>query len=125
MDQLTFVRALKQSVHDASISDVQSMLRSPPGRKPQPSLASLSKWYRALDEAERAKVAEVIALAVHSSIFGVLAALDGVRAIEGFGPKGELVLTHQENGNKVELCGPRVELLHDIYQSIVSASSGK
>ena len=71
---------VKQVVHDSAVQGVCSTWESPPGRRPARRLSELSRLYHTLSPADRQRLSEVVQYAVHSSIFGFLCVLDGVRA---------------------------------------------
>lgn len=114
-----FIATVKQVVHDSAVKSVCSTLEAPPGRRPARRLTELSQWYHTLSPADRQRLSEVVQHAVHSSIFGFLSVLDGVRAIE-YGPdKGSLELAFTRGTERQLLNDPEREFLHDIYQSLV------
>ena len=49
---------------------------------PSPELVSLSEWYRGLNDEDAERVRSVIRLSADQAVFGFLAVLDGVRAID-------------------------------------------
>ena len=110
-----FIATVKQVVHDSAVQSVCSTLESPPGRRPATRLTELSQWYHTLAPADRQRLSEV----VHSSIFGFLCVLDGVRAIENGADKGSLELAFTRGSERQLLNDPEHEFLHDIYQSLV------
>jgi hypothetical protein len=114
-----FIATIKEVVHDSAIQSVCSTLESPPGRRPARRLTELSQWYRTLSPADRQRLSEVVQHAVHSSIFGFLSVLDGVRAIEDGPDKGSLELTLTHGTERQLLNDPEQESLHDIYQGLV------
>lgn len=64
-------------------------------------------------------VMEVARDAAHGAVFGLLAVLDGVRAIEGLGPKGLLRLIYvSPDGEETVLNDEAGEELHDLLNSI-------
>ena len=114
-----FISSLKTVVHDSSVRGVTETLEHPRGRRPARRLVELSEWFRSLPPHDRARVQQVIELAVHSGIFGTLSVLDGVRAIEDRPDKGSLELSYQRGGERHVLTDSAQEFLHDIYQSHV------
>lgn len=119
MTPKAFISSIKTVVHDPTVEGVIETLERPAGRRPQQRLAELSRWFNALSPADRARVAQVVQLAVHSSIFGVLSVLDGVSAIEDGPDKGRLQLSYQRGSERRVLTDSTQEFLHDIYQSQV------
>lgn len=114
MNAEEFVDAIRSEVRDATVKDVLSLLKRPPGRKPAESLKSLSEWFNSLSENDRDQVREVAALASHHATFGLLAVLDGVRAIEDGDSGGKLELRHSRGRDSTFLNDPNGPLLHDL-----------
>lgn len=81
MNTEEFVDAVRIYVRDAAVADVLSVLRRPPGRRPDQRLLERSAWYNGLAAADARCVDEVVADAVDAAIFGLFAALDGSRTI--------------------------------------------
>jgi hypothetical protein len=119
MDAETFVDIVKREVHDSGVRDVLETLGRPSGRKPQERLVELSEWFGALPPPDRERVRLVVELAVHSGVFGLLAVLDGVRAIESGANKGSLDLTYSRGSERQVLTAPANDFLHDLYQALV------
>lgn len=115
----TFISSIKTVVHDSGVRGVIETLRRPPGRHPQERLVELSQWFSSLPDSDRARVEQVVQLAVHAGIFGTLAVLDGVSAIESGSDKGTLELSYRRGDEERLLTDARQEYLHDIYQSQV------
>lgn len=116
MNAFEFVAAIRSEVQDSATDGTMSLLRQPPGRRPAPSLVSLSKWFNALSEADRERVREVAALASHEAVFGFLAVLDGVRIIENTPEKGTLELRYVNGGQAILLNVLNAPMLHEILQ---------
>lgn len=114
-----FIATVKQVVHDSAVRSVTSKLKSPPGRRPPRRLTELSQWFHSLSPTDQHHVSQVIQHAVHSSIFGFLCVLDGVRAIEAGSDKGILELALTRDTERQLLNDPEREPLHEIYQSLV------
>ena len=114
MDKLEFAKLIKLVVADAAIEDTVDDLVDPPGRKPADDLCLRSEWFNSLSDHDRAMVQEAISEAVHSSIFGLMCVLDGVRSISDSGECNNLVLTHEGTA----LNSGEGELLHDLYASV-------
>jgi hypothetical protein len=112
-----FVKALKMVVRDNTISGLIENFKKPPGRHPTGKFVNLSKWYLSLSDSDKEKIKEVIELAVDSSVFGILAVLDGVRAIEDDCSKGRINLTYVNGSSEILLNDPQNEYLHDMYQN--------
>ena len=115
-----FIEAVKIGVHDASIRGIEAQLRKPSGRAPAPHAVEVSKWFLRLTEDDRECLRKVVALSVHSAVFGMLTVLDGVRSIEERAEKGQLTLSFSDDTGTVRLNDPNEEYLHDIYQAKVN-----
>ena len=118
MDADEFIAAIKVVVHDSTIFGTQAMLEHPNGRNPPEKIEQLSQWYNALPESDKDRVREVITLAVHGSVFGLLCVLDGVHAIENSVEKSDFELHQVREGARNIINGNNISL-HDIYQSEV------
>ena len=118
MDADEFIAAIKVVVHDSTISGTQVMLERPSGRKPPEKIVQLSQWYNALPESDKNRVREVITLAVHGSVFGLLSVIDGVQVIESSVEKSDFELHQVREGARNIINGNNISL-HDIYQSEV------
>jgi hypothetical protein len=114
-----FIDALKIVVHDSSFHGIESSLQRPSGRRPPPNLVAASAWFTSLKEDDRDIIRLIIALSIHSAIFGVLAVIDGVSAIQDQEEKGQLILNFEDNSGVTRLNDSQGEMLHDIYQSRV------
>ncbi|MDR3390770.1 MAG: hypothetical protein P4L77_03460 [Sulfuriferula sp.] len=118
MDADEFIASIKVAVHDSTICGTQAMLEHPSGRKPPEKIVQLSQWYNALPESDKDRVREVITLAVHGSVFGLLCVLDGVQVIESSVEKSDFELHQVREGARNIINGKNISL-HDIYQSEV------
>jgi hypothetical protein len=114
-----FISSIKTEVHDSGVRGVIATLQRPSGRRPQQRIVELSQWFSALSDSDKARVEQVVQLAVHAGVFGTLAVLDGVSAIESGPDKGRLELSYQRGDERQLLTDQRQEFLHDIYQSQV------
>jgi hypothetical protein len=109
-----FVHILKIAVRDTSIDGTISSLERPPGRRPPQEMSIRSEWYSSLGDEDRRMVAQVIAEAADSAVFGFLCVLDGVRLYEGFDGRGRFELSHVDQ-RVVLLNPPDGIMLHDLY----------
>jgi hypothetical protein len=116
MNASEFVTAIRSEVQESATDETMSLLQRPPGRRPAPSLASLSHWFDALPEADRQRVREVAAMASHRAVFGFLAVLDGVRVIEDEAEKGTFELRYLKGERVTLVTDPSEPPLHDILQ---------
>jgi hypothetical protein len=116
MDSRSFVDGVHTAVYRTTIDGVTRLLRTPPGRSPRPDLIFLSAWFNALDEHSAEQVREVIRLSVDQSVFGLLAVLDGVRAVDTDGAD----LTLLSDGAPLNAEGD----LHDQFRGLVDQELG-
>ncbi len=123
MTREDFVKAIKTEVLDTAVRDTVLDLQDPPGRKPEASLMAVHQWYQTLDPEPQKFVEQVVRMAAESATFGVMAILDGVRAFEGEGGKGNLVLEYRKGANRLLLNDLHQELLHDMLASWFDAVS--
>lgn len=114
MDKLEFIKLIKLVVADAAVEDTIGELMDPPGRKPANDLRIRSEWFKSLSEHDRDMVQQITSEAVHSSIFGFMCVLDGVRAISDSGESNNLTLTHENT----TLNADDNEFLHDLYKNV-------
>jgi hypothetical protein len=118
MDGNEFARVIKNVVAENSIRSVEEVVTDPPGRSPNKELLELSAWFKSLSENERGKAKLLISNSVDEAVFGFLSVLDGVRAIEGSGDKGRLLLYYVKGDERTLLNDETNEFLHDIYNSL-------
>jgi hypothetical protein len=111
-----FVAALRITVFDASTSP--NVIR-PTGRSPHEMLIQLSGWYDSLDQYGQASVRQILRIGGYSTLFGVLAVLDGSRVIDD-PPHGRLRLSYVgADGAEVTLNEPEVAELHALWSAEV------
>ena len=118
MNSIQFVSALVEHVHKAAVSDTMHQLEGPSGRRPPKKVMQAADWYAGLGTQDKAKLASVVELSVHSALFGLLCAIDGVRSIQD-NPTHELQLLSFEHGIGTRLNTAAGNSLHDIYQQLV------
>lgn len=115
MTQDEFVDALRQYARDAAAKQTLAAISNPPGRRPAADLVALAQWLNALPPDDADAVRRVADLVAHSAVFGVLAILDGARAIEPPGAKGTFELVHiSPQGVRSTLASPSLSSLHDL-----------
>lgn len=117
MDGGQFVGAIKLYVRDAAISGAVETLLDPPGRNVPDAVRCSSEWFNALASDDREQVERAIASAVDSAVFGMLAVIDGVRAVEDTSEKGDFILIHKKADKETFLNPNDGEYLHDIYNT--------
>ncbi|ALM52426.1 hypothetical protein [Halomonas huangheensis] len=111
-----FVDAFKRAVKDGAVQDTISVLKSPPGRRPAHDILEISKFYNELEDREKEEIEKIIQYVADGAAFGALCVLDGVRAIEENGEKGELSLFYKKDGQCTAINENKD--LHDIYLSL-------
>ena len=102
MDSYDFVKSIKEVVEEANIDDTIESLEKPPGRKPAEVLAQNSEWYQSPDEISRSRVKSIISDAVDGAVFGMFAALDGVRSVSPKGETNNLKLFHHAGQKQLD-----------------------
>jgi hypothetical protein len=118
MDTEKFVEAIRAEVYQSAQREcIELLTKGPYGRKPQPDLVALSEWFNELPDRDRAMVKKVAKEASHAAVFGFLCVLDGVRVIEGYGPKGDLELVFVKDGSRTLLNPQPGEMLHDVFNA--------
>ncbi|WP_077728056.1 hypothetical protein [Methylocaldum sp. 14B] len=115
MNNEAFVEAIKQYVGEAAVEDMIANLKNPPGRRVSQKEKMRSDWYNSLSELERDYIGSIVADAVHEALFGLLAVLDGVRAIEDGESKGHFELSYVDEKNQILLNNPNDIGLHDLF----------
>jgi hypothetical protein len=111
-----FVEAVKVAVQRGAETGLRTVLKQPPGRRPDPRLSALSSWYTALAPDDRAMVDAVLDLAAEQATYNFLLVLDGLIAVESFGGKGRLLLLHEGSGIRTLLNDPKGEQLTSIFK---------
>ena len=107
-----FVEAIRRHVKDAAIEDTIANLKSPPGRSVSITERRRSEWYNGLTATDAAHVDDVVAIAIHEAVFGLLAVLDGARVVDD--AHGRFELTYVEPTGEVLLNDPKGISLHDL-----------
>jgi hypothetical protein len=114
MSPQEFVDAVRQVVSNQMGNKLAKMFENPSGGKPSDSLQRQSRWFNSLSAEDKSFVIEAMQTAAEHATFGVLCVIDGVRAIEPQGPKGELELYFVKDGKKTRV---NSEPLHDLYNA--------
>lgn len=118
MNAEDFIDVVHSGAQEVATRSVISVLEDPPGRRPDPKLVVLSRWFNTLSEDDKQRVREVAAMASHDAVFGILAMLDGVRAIEDGADRGALELRYVKGKESILLNDPEGPMLHDLLQSL-------
>lgn len=115
MNNEEFVAAIGRYVKDAAVEDTIANLKSPPGRRVPPAERARSDWYNALPAADAAQVDEIVSMAVHEAVFGLLAVLDGARTVDD--GAGRFELSYLAPTGRVLLTDPKAIGLHDLLNA--------
>lgn len=109
-----FVKMIRTVVLEAAVASTLSVVRDPPGRRPEPSLVEAANWFHKLSEEERMILEGIIRRAAHQSVFGFLAVLDGARAVEDSPEKGQFQLMFRKDGMEWQISPTEGVDLHDL-----------
>lgn len=112
-----FVESIRQVVRDGAVVDVLAVAARGGGRGADRDLIEASRWVQNLPPDELQRLKTILHLASHMAVFGFLAVLDGVRAIEDGPNKGVLQLTYENDGATSLLTAPRGPYLHDLLDA--------
>lgn len=110
MNTQDFVSAIERYVRDAAAQDTIANLKSPPGRRVSEQMRNRSDWYNNLSPDEAKHVDDIVKVAAHAAVFGMLAVLDGARTIDEKNGRFELVY----QSDKKVLINPQEVNLHDM-----------
>jgi hypothetical protein len=104
--QERFVQLLATLARDAALKNVVEILASPPGRRPQPSVVEVSRWFNQLPAEGRSSLRRVMSTVAHTSLRAVLEVLDGAMPSDAQQP-GHFVLDYIDPaGARSILAGP-------------------
>jgi hypothetical protein len=120
MNASQFVDVIRTEVLESAAQGTIALLKKPPGRRPDPTLMELSKWYNGLPDSDQKRVGEVAQLASHGAVFGFLTILDGLRAIDAGPEKGTLELRYLNGEESVLLNSMDEPPLHDLLQQFLN-----
>ena len=115
MRAVEFVESVYLAVYRTAIDGVIRIVKGPPGRRPREDLVALSKWFNGLDELGQERARALVRLAVDQSVFGMLAALDGTRAL---GNNSDLRVLVDDNDVTA------THDLHDLFRARVDQELG-
>lgn len=113
-----FVHALDVAVHEAAATGTMEALRKPPGRRPDPDLVELSRWFHGLGPDDKAAVSRVADLASKQATYNFLLVLDGLLAIEPQGEKGRICLYYEKGESRTQLSGDNETMLTVLFREI-------
>jgi hypothetical protein len=94
MEQSTLVDSLSVAVLDGLPTELIEYWANPPGRLRTDERRNRADWIKGLSASDREFLNEFAAEAAHTALFGVLAVLDGSRAIENPPTRGHLELRY-------------------------------
>jgi hypothetical protein len=110
-----FIRGVVEILVDDSLT--AKMLKDPPQLESDPML-DFASWHRGLDEADQARVLDLVREAERVAIFRLLTVIDGVLPIVD-GQTGDFEL-HYVDGDRDDLLTDKSEpLLHDLFRARV------
>lgn len=118
MNAEEFIDAVYLVVYQSAVKGTVKQLAQPSGRRPRSELVELSAWFNDLTEADKKRVGDVARLAADHAVFGLMAVLDGVRAIDD-GGRTELYI---RTGDGTLLNDPPE--LHNLFRWKVNDESG-
>lgn len=115
MNAQDFVAAVRSVVRDAAVITTVAAVQKPPGRHPANELAELSLWYNGLSASDQAMIKRLLTIASHSAVFGLLAVLDGARAVDPNSTGQDYFeLRHFHGKHQDVLSGPNGTPLHEL-----------
>ena len=115
MNAHEFVSAIRNVVMNTAVADALTTAQKPPGRRPSPDLLELSTWYNGLEDSDREMLRRMLAMAVHNTIFGFFAVLDGSRKADSAADPGDYFeLRHVHGTSEDVLSGPKGDPLHEL-----------
>jgi hypothetical protein len=94
MDQRTLIDSLCAAVLDGLPTGLVESWENPPGRLQSDERRNRADWVKGLTASDRKFLDEFAAEAARSAMFGILAVLDGSRAIENPPARGHLELRY-------------------------------
>jgi hypothetical protein len=118
MNTQEFVKALKTVAVDNALETIFSQLAKPAGRKPNDKLLTLSVIFNQMSNEDKKILGQVIVMASNLAAYSFLGILDGTIQIEDAGPKGELKLFFEKNGESILLNNPNEEELTSIFKTV-------
>lgn len=118
MDQIEFIKSIKEVVTESTTHSIEEAITNPPGKVVEETLIDLAKWFRSLSEKEKNMIRMIIKYSADDAVFGFLCVLDGVRAIEDSYYKGKLLLFYERKDERVLINNPDQEELHNIYNGL-------
>ncbi|HYB89133.1 MAG TPA: hypothetical protein VEC76_19965 [Streptosporangiaceae bacterium] len=77
-----FIEGVRVAVYHAAIRGVLKDLAESAGKPPWRDLPELSRWFEGLPAGDKEKVAGIVRHAAYAAVFTMMAALDGVSAID-------------------------------------------
>ena len=117
MEPKNFVAALERECRDSAVEGCLEDFESPSGRRPDPALVQMSKWFNSLASDDREMVVKAMREAADATLFGILCVLDGVRPIEDGAEKSSFKLIAEKENKQSVICPGAVDL-HDVKQSL-------
>jgi hypothetical protein len=111
MNTEEFVAVIQKHVVDTIGPDLVTILRKPPGRKPDAQIVALSRWYNGLSDDDKAMVEQLLAIAARDAVFGVFTVLDGSTQVDPTWEEDDhFELRHHHGGHIDVISGPDTPL---------------
>lgn len=102
-------------------ADILNLYRNPPGRGVSAERRALADWLNALDDADRARIAHLMAEARQAAAFSMLVLLDDGAHYRDGEIVGELRLEYHDNDGTVTHLNDfyNSEYLHDLFNDVL------
>ena len=94
------------------------MMKKPPGKRPDPELVKLSKWFAGLDGENQDQAVKAMDMAAAQSLYNVLLVLDGLLAIAPSNPRQEVHLEVLDGVARRRLNDPASQQLSALFKEI-------
>lgn len=98
-----FTKNIKTITCDNTKAGIVAALQLPAGKRPDPKLLELSKWFNGLSESDAQAVKEVIDMAAEQSTYNFLLALDGLLAVSSESDEVKLELYLRSRTENIHL----------------------
>jgi hypothetical protein len=118
MTQEEFVKSIKIIAIENVAKAVCSQLANPAGRSPSEKIKQMSAIFNLLSDEQQILINDVAVMAADLSVYSLLGIVDGTIQIEDAGPKGEIKLFFEKNGESILLNNPNEEELTSIFKTI-------
>lgn len=116
MNTQEFVNAIQRHVIDVSVAVTVEVLLDPPGRRPDPGLVEMGRWFRGLAQQDRAMVERLLAMVARDTVFGVFVVLDGARKIDPAAEPEDYFELRLVRGEHVDIISTSDTMLHELLE---------